>query len=638
MEQKVAKILVLGSPASTRLFDTKINATYNQNYEVKQVRDFYTLPHLLGKFAESKKFGELFSDDKILEYYSWNFERGGFWGKVKAFQPDIIIYDFISDLYFGNLRLPSKVRITNNFRILHNRAVNATTIAGDSDENIDDLKKDIFEFEDRLKEYVPNVKVIYNASKLATQMSKNDTVTGDLDASLYKLPTSRVNRINKRIDEVESWLKSKGKLTLHYSNEYNAAEQNFVTGQNWYYFYNQNYYTDTEIQLQFILQKLGFRLSIGRITMDDLISSETVTDEVVLLDIPSKHTDLRVFRSNKIARKKALELAKLDYVLHGNAGHNYRFIKRKKLKTPYEKFEDVHYRLIAPKEEKQYWDNRILVRMFGFSLPYRTSIIDRNFRRDFLSLKDSVAKNTYILEIGDINLIAGSFYSNTENFPDYEQQIQRLVDHIVADLNVPDENVVYYGTSRGGTGALINGISNNKKVLVADPVIDDTAWLKDNDIHFVEGVRLVDLTDKVNRQLADYQGDPSNIIVMASSNIGLTFSAHLRLLREKFTLIDIAMDVTEHGPFNGKTVPLQLSFINYLLSKSDYRIIKDFDGDIEVTLQKKHLVNQSIDLAGTHQFKVLDATDLPSETIEWVINQGFRPVTDSSSNVLRFEK
>ena len=132
----------------------------------------------------------------------------------------------------------------------------------------------------------------------------------------------------------------------------------------------------------------------------------------------------------------ALDLAAKDYILHGNKGHQYRFVKRKKLKTKFPKFKDIHYRIIPPNDKNKYWDNRLLVRMFGFSLPFKTSVIDRNFRLDFLTLKDSIVKNTFILEIGDINLIAGSFYSNTNNFPDYENQIQELISVISKSMKL----------------------------------------------------------------------------------------------------------------------------------------------------------------------------------------------------------
>nr|CCC56810.1 putative uncharacterized protein [Weissella thailandensis fsh4-2] len=323
------------------------------------------------------------------------------------------------------------------------------------------------------------------------------------------------------------------------------------------------------------------------------------------MDIPNKGTNLKVFRWSDKGRESALKIAAQDYVLHGNIGHSYRFIKRKLLKGIYPKYKDIHYSIIPPKESYNYWDNRLIVRMLGFSDHYNTSVFGRNFRRDFRSLKDSITKNTFILEIGDINLIAGSFYSNTNNFSDYEQQIGELIKRVTQKYNIPKSKVVMYGTSRGATGALLNGANNNYKIVVADPVIDDTAWLNMNDSHFVNGVRKVDLTEQVSEAIEGYKLSSNEAYILGTSNVGVTFAAHLRLPLNKITLLDMRMKIYEHAVINSKSVPIQLAVINYLLAKEDVIRVNSYEElDNGVVFEVKDLMSNSIPLDNIDKFRI----------------------------------
>ena len=98
------------------------------------------------------------------------------------------------------------------------------------------------------------------------------------------------------------------------------------------------------------------------------------------------------------------------------------------------------------------------------------------------SLAASIAKNTYILRIADTNLISGSYYQNTSNFPNYEEIIQKLIKKIASENNISPRNIITYGNSRGATGALYHGLLGNYKVVAADPVIDRKAWVERKDM------------------------------------------------------------------------------------------------------------------------------------------------------------
>ena len=72
----------------------------------------------MSSFDSIKKFAN--RSDISIEYkdfLNWNFEKNGFWEKLKSFQPDILLMDLFSDIYFGNLILPDGTYVTRNIRI-----------------------------------------------------------------------------------------------------------------------------------------------------------------------------------------------------------------------------------------------------------------------------------------------------------------------------------------------------------------------------------------------------------------------------------------------------------------------------------------------------------------------------------------
>lgn len=48
----------MGSPATTYIFNQKVNEIYNGDYEVKKIREFYTIGHLLSDYSLVKLFAD----------------------------------------------------------------------------------------------------------------------------------------------------------------------------------------------------------------------------------------------------------------------------------------------------------------------------------------------------------------------------------------------------------------------------------------------------------------------------------------------------------------------------------------------------------------------------------------------------
>jgi len=600
------KILTMGSPASTYIFKKKVNEIYNGNYDVQTVKEFYTLGHLLSSYRNVKKFAKKFKEnEKLYDFLSWNFEDN-FWGKLGSFQPDLLVLDLFAEIYFGNLKLEDGTMVTRNFRLMDSVPDNVTILNTKRSDYIETVAQQVEFFEKRVHEISPNTKLIINGAKFPVHMSKDGAIKTKYYRSVYKFSINKINGYNRRWEELDKILKEKGFPVLEFDQKNSAAEVNFPTGEQWYYFYNQSYYTDVQSQIEVLAQSYNLGPTILFLDEDSRMNIKEINQEIVFLNVPGSEENLKVFQKNKKAKKIALRLSAHDYILHGNMGTFYRFVKRTELDTNYPKYKDVHYRVIPPKEDKKYWSNRLLVRMLSFTAHNKTSMLGRNFQRDFKTLKDSVVKNTYILEIGDINLINGSYYTNTKNFPDYEEQVQELIRFIAEKYNVKKGEIVLYGASRGGTGALIHAALGNYKFIVADPVINDMPWYKDSDIHFIEGVREVDLTEKVRSALENYKCASSEGVILSSSNVGVTFSSHLRLPLEKVTLLDLSMNLYKHPGFNGKTVSIQLSVINHLLMEDNINVI-DSNADLPVggvVLEIKHLAKNTINFDKIENFRI----------------------------------
>lgn len=498
----------MGSPATTNIFDQKINKVFNGDYDVKKVKSFYSIGHLLSNYKNVRKFAETVKDNEALfDFLKWNFEEGGFWGKLREFKPDILVMDLFTEIYFGSFILPDGTYITRNFRLMDKNSIPEDAILFNTSISvyIPKIVEQVNTFKTRVNEVSPNTKIVINGARFPEHMSKDDVIQENYNAKKFGFSTEKIKSFNWNWELLDYELMKNGFKVLKFDQENSAAELNFPTGKNWYYLYNQNYYTDVQSQIEKFAESYNLGPTTLSIELDAEVDLSKVNQDVVFLHVPNKSNDLKIFRKKGEARNIALKLAAKDYVLHGNKGTEYRFVKRGQLKSVYPKFKNVHYRILPPKDEKKYWSNRLLVRMMSFGVHFKTSMMERNFQADFKTLKDSVVKNTYILEIGDINLINGSFYTNTKNYPNYENEIQELISMIADKYGIDHENIVLYGASRGGVGAVLHGTLGNYKFIAADPVINDTPWYQENDIHFVNGVRDVDLTKKIINCLENYK-------------------------------------------------------------------------------------------------------------------------------------
>src|SRR5699024_8095390 len=74
---------------------------------------------------------------------------------------------------------------------------------------------------------------------------------------------------------------------------------------------------------------------------------------------------------------------------------------------------------------------------------------------------------------------------------------------------------------------------------------------------------------------------------------------------DKVTMVDLNMDIFDHAELNGKSVPLQLAMINYLLIKDDLSIRNSNEEILGgVVLSIKDLKHDSVNLSNVNKFRI----------------------------------
>lgn len=233
-----------------------------------------------------------------------------------------------------------------------------------------------------------------------------------------------------------------------------------------------------------------------------------------------------------------------------------------------QRFDNLLFTLTPPpaKRKSPSLPNRLLVlfsHMNGGGSYDSSNAIDRLFVQYFADIQRSLVKNVFVLRVADLNLSHGSYFTNTENFPDYEQQIQKLIQHIMQKYQIDHDNVVLYGGSKGGAGALLHGAIGDYYVVAGDPIIDSGAY-NQRDLHFVKHFKPADLTPIL---LGYMQHNVRKKYIFASQAQKFNFNASSNLANSSHDLVqivDLSADsmVSTHPHITAQSVPEQIALIN----------------------------------------------------------------------------
>lgn len=288
---------------------------------------------------------------------------------------------------------------------------------------------------------------------------------------------------------------------------------------------------------------------------------------------------IRLARTNPAVYEQYIEIIKNDFILisHNRAGYSV-FMKRTSFhpeRVPAYKHLRRHKGLVytldapPPKKRAKNLPNRLLVLFSHMNggRGYDSGLaIERLFVQFFADIQRSLVKNVYVLRLADINISHGSYFVSTDNYPDYEQEIQELINTVRTRYRIAQEDVVLYGGSKGGAGALLHGAMGDYKAVCGDPIIDSSMYnLKDQ--HFVKYFKEANLT---GRMLSYMQTNTHKKYIFGAKKVKFNYdtSANLANLSNGLVhLVDLSDDETilNHPQVTAQSVPEQITLINLLL-------------------------------------------------------------------------
>ncbi|MEX6346803.1 accessory Sec system protein Asp2 [Staphylococcus ureilyticus] len=288
---------------------------------------------------------------------------------------------------------------------------------------------------------------------------------------------------------------------------------------------------------------------------------------------------LELARKNPILKEKYKQLLLNDYVLYFHKDGISRFIKRILSyevldENKYISDNEIFYTLQEPFGRKinEKVEKKLLVifsKMPGSNFYDSAKLPHRMLPSFFEGIERNLVKNVYIMRIMDLNVSHGSHYVNTINFPDYEKRIQETLKNVIKNLTISKKNVVFYGVSRGGAGALLHGSFMDIKTLAVDPIVNIGGEMYANDRRLLKGLRKDDLVPVINEnseKLNQYKK-----IVICSENSRMYYNEIIRLKDKYFKLINVRDNkITTHPEVSQNTVPEQLMILNNLLTNFKY--------------------------------------------------------------------
>ncbi|SOC27789.1 conserved hypothetical protein [Brochothrix thermosphacta] len=275
------------------------------------------------------------------------------------------------------------------------------------------------------------------------------------------------------------------------------------------------------------------------------------------------------------------ELLQNDYMLYFHTKEVSYFSKRTNFDHIFKRNDlykagDLYYTLTPPSGSKinDLSQKRLLV-IFS-SIPmvkdWTNSVVtNRVFFQNFPEVARSLVKNVWIMRIMDFNLSFGSYYVNTVNYPTMEDDVQQSIVDVINKLSIEKEDVVLYGSSKGGAGALLHSARGNYQSVSVDPIISAEEYNKMEDRHFIKSLRTEDLTTKINQYLELHQDNKKkHIICCPAVKFNYTKVQGLKGLGSDINIIELEDEaIRNHTDVAKNCIPEQLVMMNRLFMKNN---------------------------------------------------------------------
>lgn len=210
------------------------------------------------------------------------------------------------------------------------------------------------------------------------------------------------------------------------------------------------------------------------------------------LDVKLKHNLYGLARNDAKAKDLVVSLSNLGYymVKHDNGISRFVWAGKENAFADYldgDYFDGLYYRLKLPDGGVK--PARVLVVFSSVAdFPYNANIQRRCFFWNFATIAKFIPYDVAVLRISDIGSVVGSFYLNNNFDLERERRIHRLIRHVSGRLELGLDNFLFYGGSKGGTGAFYHGVSMGVGFIAVDPIVSDMYHeTVHKDSHFTEG-------------------------------------------------------------------------------------------------------------------------------------------------------
>lgn len=318
---------------------------------------------------------------------------------------------------------------------------------------------------------------------------------------------------------------------------------------------------------------MGF-LDVKRRTVVDINKAEFDWDsEKIVLKTHTDENIMCLARKNSRAYSIYTSLMDHDFILYMHKGQQSYFIKRNKVYKIWKRKDltqkgDTFYTVQTPIKVNKLASKKLVV-IFSSMPPgsdyFSAQIAKRTFVQNYPSMPKHLIKNTYILRIMDLNRSSGSYYLNAGNYMSFESDVQEIINDVRSKYDIANQNVVMYGTSKGGTGALYHSILGDYHAVVVDPIFSIEKYNKDNDLHFLRGVLPEKLLPKFENALA-HNNSKQKKVVLGTSRVLENYSEYSKLTDESICVLDLQDEkMKDHISISPNCVPEQITYINGFL-------------------------------------------------------------------------
>lgn len=576
------KIATIGSCVTRDNFNSNFNPHYKDYFELVAHQHQSSIISMMSNNTSFTKTSEFSDATAFRKRHITNEFNKSFINEIKEKKPEYIMIDLYADIKYGVVKFDDETYITNNkhFKNLP-ELKNKPTL--DLYKNFNEYlslwkyyTNNLFDF---IQKELPESKVILvNAryhDKLSDIISLHDIRR---DQGIKSLDIDLMNKMWHILDEFI--LDNYNVIVLDTKHENYFLDKNHPWGM--YYLHFENFfYNDFLINLlnivktnknHNIIDKKSGLIKKQRLHYKD--RPKLIQSKLVEVITESDLNLIRVARKDKQAYRLYKELLKNDYVLYKHENGISKLYKRKYVNELFKRkdlirFKDVYYTLDYPKDRKinEYIPKKLLV-IFTCMPPqkdYDSYLMPkRMFTKFFDGIERNLVKNVYTMRIMDLNVSHGSHYINTINYNTFEDEIQNAIIKVKNELNIDDENIVFYGVSKGGTGALYHGSSMDIKTLAVDPILNIGGPLEDNDRRFLKDLRTEDLVPYINNHLNLSNNQVKYLI--CSERVPLYFQQDQRIEQDKIKLYNKIDDfITSHPEVSRNTVPEQIMILNILL-------------------------------------------------------------------------